>query len=161
MGATISGGIKVVKTKTKRRTRLTRKDIEKAREAILAEAKSIAKPKRQTSRKASGQYWGLIYIDSYGSAWFYVKGENKWLGKSEEIVPMLRSARASPDDPVAVFEAIWRFRSESKSQSCHSIRWGKSALNNLTPLKQPLVTKLRHCSDKSGKGRQLVMELGI
>ena len=102
---------------TKRRTRVTRRDIERAREAILANGRVAKKAKApKIARKSVSRWYGLIFVDSYGEAWI----NDIALGRAKEILPVLRQYGTDLEDPPAVPQVIKQFRSEIKSQSCHS-----------------------------------------
>jgi hypothetical protein len=102
---------------TKWRTRVTRRDIERAREAILANGRVAKKAKApKIARKSVSRWYGLIFVDSYGGAWI----NDVFLGKVKEVLPVLRQHSIDLENSLAVLQAIKQFRSEIKSQSCHS-----------------------------------------
>lgn len=113
-------------TKT-RRTRVTRQDIEKAKEELAQAPKNIS-PRTKTREKSQygKSFWyGEVYCDSNG--WASIAGktspegafEGVWLGKTDEIIPYLKSRRINGEDVDIVLQAANEFRSEKKSQSCH------------------------------------------
>ncbi len=109
-------------TKT-RRTRVTKLDIAKAREEILAQPKL----EKQTIEKldtepkwSKDKYYGLIYCDSYGWAWIAdLKLENIPLGKTEEVIKILKDRQVDTEDVAQVLQAVQEFQAEKKNQSYH------------------------------------------
>ena len=111
-----------VQTKA-RRSRVTRLDIARAREEILAQPK----PEKQTIEKldteprwGKDKYYGLVYCDSYGSAWITdLQLETICLGRTEEVIKILKGRRVDAEDVAQVLQAIKEFRAEKKTQSYH------------------------------------------
>lgn len=110
-----------------RRTRVTKKDIETVRQQLAKEPKPV-KPKieREAPRYKKDFWYGLVYCDSNG--WASIVGrtspegafEGVWLGKTDEIIPYLKSKRIDGENVDMVLQATKEFRSERKSHSCHS-----------------------------------------
>lgn len=99
-----------VKTKA-RRTRVTRKNIAKAREDILAQPKpakqTIEKVDTQSKRKKDSwlstlypdNYGDDIYFDSFGLAWGTDTNlESKCVGKTEDVLAIIRGEKPIPNN---------------------------------------------------------------
>ncbi len=107
-----------------RRTRITREDIEAARQ-------QLAKPQRQSAPKTEERqprpkkdtWYGLVHCDSYGHCWIadFIDGEAKsiYLGKTDEFIPYLKSKRIDGENVLRVLQANRELRSEKESHSCH------------------------------------------
>lgn len=117
-----------------RRTRVTKKDIETARRELLKQPKPIRPKVEQEAPRYKKDFWyGLVYCDSNG--WASIVGktspegafEGVWLGKTDEIIPYLKSKRVDGENVDMVLQAAKEFWSEKKSQSYHL------ATNNNTP----------------------------
>src|SRR4030042_4885736 len=108
-----------VKTKPGR-SRVTKADIAKAREEILAQPK----PVKQTIEKldaepkwSNDRWYGLVYCDSYGYAWIAdLQLKDICLGKTDEVIKVLKDRKANSEDVAQVLQAIKEFRAENKSQ---------------------------------------------
>jgi hypothetical protein len=106
-----------------RRSRVTKLDIARAREEILTQPK----PEKQTIEKldteprwGKDRYYGLVYCDSYGYAWIAdLQLDTIPLGKTEEVIKVLKDRRVDAEDVAQVLQAIKEFRQEKKNQSYH------------------------------------------
>lgn len=104
-----------------RRTRVTKKDIETVRQQLAKQPKPV-KPKieRKAPRYKKDFWYGSVYCDSNG--WSSIVGdklEGVWLGKTDEIIPYLRSKGIDGENVDMVLQATKEFWSEKKSQSYH------------------------------------------
>ena len=104
-----------------KRIRVTRKDIETARQQLAKQPKLIKPKIEQEAPRYKKDFWyGLVYCDSNG--WASIVGdklEGIWLGKTNEIIPYLKSRRIDGENVDMVLQATKEFRSEKESQSCH------------------------------------------
>jgi hypothetical protein len=94
----------------RKRTRITKAEIEKAKAKILADAEEMVKPKPTRNRP-------II------------------LGKTEEVIKVLKEKRIDKEDPSSIIRAINEFRAEKESPSYHL------ATGNSAPSTIPLVRK--------------------
>ena len=119
--------------RTNKRVRITRQDIEKARQE-LAQAPKDSPPKPKTREKSQykkDSWYGNVYCDSNGYASVTGNGlEGIWLGKTGELIPYLKSRGIDGENYNMVIEAAEEFRTEKKSQSCHS-----ATKDDATPVK--------------------------
>jgi len=107
-----------------RRTRITREDIEAARQQLAKpQRQSTAKTEERQPRPKKDTWYGLVHCDSYGHAWIaeFIDGEAKsiYLGKTDEFIPYLKSKRIDGENVLRVLQANREFRSEKESHSCH------------------------------------------
>lgn len=105
-----------------KRIRVTRVEIAKAREGLLSVAEKVDTAKMDstpTQPTDKGRWLGVVFCDSYGWAWMYIDGDNKCLGKTEEVITAIKKYKAIPEEPSEVKNAVMRFRAEFKSQSYH------------------------------------------
>ena len=120
------------KMRTNKRVRITRRDIEKARQE-LAQAPKGSPPKPKAEKEKARwrkDFWhGLVYCDSYGHAWTD-NFEPVYLGQTEEIIPYLKSRGIDGENYNMVIEAAEEFRAEKKFPSCHPATKGDA-----TPVK--------------------------
>jgi hypothetical protein len=125
-----------------RHTRVTKKDIETVRQQLAKEPKPV-KPKieREAPRYKKDFWYGLVYCDSNG--WASIVGrtspegafEGVWLGKTDEIIPYLKSKRIDGENVDMVLQAAKEFWSEKKSQSYHLATKGGANHNSIPPQK--------------------------
>ena len=115
-----------------RRVRVTRQDIEKAREELSKQPKPI-KPKAEGEKpRHKKDFWyGLVYCDSYGHAWID-NFKSVYLGKTDELIPYLKSKRIDGENVDMVLQAAKEFQSEFESHSCHL-----ATRNRITPIRVP------------------------
>ena len=109
-------------TVKQRRTKVTKKDIEAARRELLKQPKQLIKSKieRETLRYKKDFWYGSVYCDSNG--WASIVGDNLegiWLGKTDEVIPYLKSRRIDGENVGMVLQAIKEFRTEKETPSCH------------------------------------------
>ncbi len=108
--------------KDKNRIRITKAEIEKARNEILsASSRTTAKKaKPKWERKYNNFWWGVLYCDHQGLAIIATPKDNdRILGKTEEILPMLKSRKVNKEDPQDIIKAVQQFQAENKNSSCH------------------------------------------
>lgn len=112
-------------TKTKR-VRVTRKEIERAKRELLAQAKEPASisPKvvKEKPRYKKDFWYGLVYCDSYGYAWiadFETSGEVRpiSLGRTNKFIPYLRQRGIDGEDVFEVLRAFREVRLVRRSQT--------------------------------------------
>jgi len=108
------------KTIKKKRVRITRQDIEKARQELtqVKESPPVSPKAKEKPKWAKDSWFGLVYCDSYGHAWID-EFEPVYLGKTDEIIPYLKSRGIDGENVAIVLIAVKEFRTEKKSQSCH------------------------------------------
>jgi hypothetical protein len=152
-----------VKTKTPR-IRVTKLDIAKAREEILAQPKSVKQTieKLDTEPKwGKDKYYGLVYCDSYGWAWITdLQLETICLGKTEEVTKVLKDRRVDTEDVAQVLQAVKEFQTEKKSQSYHlatkngagTVNGHGAKLHRITFKKNPQFLRLLDGLIKKGLG---------
>ena len=126
------------KMRTNKRVRITRRDIEKARQELAQVKEPVLTKPKVTGEKpkwGKGFWFGLVYCDSYGHAWID-NFEPVYLGKTDEVIPYLRSKRIDGENVDIVLQAVKEFRTEKKSQSCH-LATGNDATSMITPESNP------------------------
>ena len=107
----------------KKRIRITKQEIQRAREELQQ-----AKPKAQrqtvveTPKLPQAGWYGIVYCDSYGECWIthFKNGKTKTicLGKKDEVLEVLK--RADTENVGEVLKAIKAFRQEKENCICHS-----------------------------------------
>jgi len=89
---------------------------------IKAELETIrAKKAANKPERDKRDWYGLVYCDPNG--WASVIGddlEGIWLGRTDEIIPYLKSRRINGQNTDMVLQAVKEFWSEKDSHSCHS-----------------------------------------
>ena len=124
----------------------------------LQEVRAKKKDKKPRQRK---DWYGLVYCDDNG--WASIIGNNcqgVWLGKTEEIIPYLRSQYIDGEKVDSVLIAVENFWSVRKSQSCHlatevdtpSVFTLKEQSNRATLLNNDTFRKLLDKQIKEGYG---------
>ena len=105
----------------RKRTRVTRKDIDLARQTLPVQPRSAkAKPEREEPIYKKDFWYGLVYCDSDGYASIVGRDlQGKWLGRTDEFIPYLKSKGIDGENVDRVLQASHEFRSEKKSHSCH------------------------------------------
>ena len=131
-------------TVKQRRTRVTKKDIETARQQLAKEQKpSKPKAKVEETRYKKDFWYGLVYCDSNGHAWIAdLDGEVKpvYLGKADEFIPYLKSKRIDGENVDMVLQATKEFWSEKKSQSYHLTTKNGTGHISIPPAKSYRIT---------------------
>jgi len=108
-------------TKTKR-VRITKEEIEKARQGLLAQDEKPVRARTEKERPKwqKDSWYGLVYCDSYGHAWITGKQfKSVHLGKTDELIPYLKSRGIDGENVDSVLIAAEEFRSEKETPSCH------------------------------------------
>jgi hypothetical protein len=119
--------------RAKKRVRITRKEIEKAKQD-LTQAKEFPlikpKAKREKSQWGKDFWYGEIYCNSSGYA-SIVGNDLKeiWLGRTDELIPFLKHKGIDGENYNMIIQAAQELREEKKSQSCHS-----ATRNAVTPI---------------------------
>lgn len=107
----------------KKRTRVTQKDIERARQELAQVKESPpTRPKAEKERKNWGKdfWYGSVYCDSYNHAWISGQQlETVYLGRADEFIPYLKGKGVDGENVDLVLIAAKEFQSEKKSYSCH------------------------------------------
>jgi len=108
----------------RKRIRVTRKDIEAAREGLASQPKPARRQaEREGPKYRKDSWYGLVCCDAYGHSWIndLVDGEAKsvYLGKTEEFIPYLKDRDIDGENVLRVLNALQQFRSEMDSHSCH------------------------------------------
>jgi len=103
---------------SKTRVRITKAEIEKAKEKLLAGQKTT---KKQKSVRTYKDFWyGLVYCDHQGLAVIATQDDNACiLGKTEEVIKVLKEKKADKEDTMSILRAIREFEEEKRSQSYH------------------------------------------
>jgi len=105
----------------KKRTRVTQKDIERARHELTRAKESSpvkTKPEKERPKWGKDSWHGSVYCDSYGHAWID-NFEPVYLGKTDEIVPYLKGKEINGENVDMVLQAAKFFWSEKDFHSCH------------------------------------------
>lgn len=117
--------------KNKKRIRITQAEIEKQRLALLNESKEI-KPKLTRERKYHDFWWGTLYCDHQGLAVIATVQDNAMiLGKTSEILPMLKTNKIDKEDPLDIIKTVQAYRSAKESSSYH-LASGKTVAGTTT-----------------------------
>ena len=103
----------VTQTIEKRRTRITQEEIDKARQE-LAQAPPISRPKEKEESRYKKAFWyGEVYCDSNGYASILDSDlTGIWLGKTDELIPYLKSKGIDGGNYSMVLIAAKEFQSE-------------------------------------------------
>lgn len=110
---------------TRKRTRITRQDIETARQQLAEQPMTIRPKPEDDEPKLKKESWhGLVSCDSYGWCWIadFIDGEARSirLGRTEEFIPFLKRHKIDGQNVLSVLHAHRLFAPEKKSHSCHS-----------------------------------------
>jgi hypothetical protein len=111
---------------------------------IKAELEAVRAKKQDKPKREKRDWYGLVYCDDNGYA-SIVGRELKgiWLGKTEDIIPYLRSKNIDGENIDLVVQASKEFWSERKSQSCHL------ATESCTPCPITLIEKPNRATFKN------------
>jgi len=111
--------------KIRKRIRVTKDEIARAREEILSETatETSALEHMPEERIPSGRWHGLVYSEPYSGAWIATfkdsEAVNVYLGEEKEVLRILRASGVNLDDPLAVLNTINQFRREKETASYH------------------------------------------
>ena len=133
-----------------KRIRVTRGNIEAARQQLAKQPKLIKPKIEQEAPRYKKDFWyGLVYCDSNGYASIVGNQssegvlEGVWLGKTDEFIPYLKSRRIDGENVDMVLQAAKEFWSEKKSQSCHLATKNGTGHISIPPAKPHRATLLK------------------
>ena len=87
---------------------------------IQEELEAVKAKKKNKKPREKRDWYGLVYCGDNG--WTSIIGDNcqgVWLGKTNEIIPYLKSKHIDGEKVDSVLMAVEEFWSARKSQSCH------------------------------------------